>query len=89
MLLIGWLLAVQSFSTAHASVHGDDPHEHDGVACAVLVLGEDELAVLPEIDPPVFISAVPIETYFAAFTPTLYISPQGRAPPPRAPPVTL
>lgn len=80
---------MQSFSTAHATTYGDQPHEHDGVACAVLALVEDELAVVPEVETPSSVSLVPADTEFAAFTPIQYLAPQTRAPPPRAPPIFL
>lgn len=88
-LLTLWFLAAQSFSLAHASVHGDNPHEHDGIACAVTVLAEDGIAVLPDL--PVFeFWPVPIPAHYTAdFTSALYVTPQGRAPPPRAPPAAL
>lgn len=87
VLLAGWFLAVQSFSTAHASTYGDHPHEHDGVACAVLAMVEEELAPLPDVQVPTFIPQSPYITEFPAFTPVLYFAPQTRAPPPRAPPL--
>jgi hypothetical protein len=88
-LLTLWFLAAQFFSLAHASIHGDDPHEHDGIACAVTVLAEDGMAVLPDVPVSEFWQVPMPEHYTAAYKSAIYVTPQGRAPPPRAPPVTL
>jgi len=88
-LLALWFLAVQSFSLAHASAHGDDPHEHDGIACAVTVLAEDGMALLPDVPTSEFWETLTPAHYNVEYSSVAYITPQGRAPPPRAPPVTL
>lgn len=90
VLLAGWFLTVQSFSAAHATTHAGEPHEHDGLACAVLVLVKDDLAVAPEFDVPSFIPIAPLASEFPTYTPVVnYLAPQMRGPPPRAPPVFL
>jgi len=82
-------LAAQSFSLAHATVHGDDPHDHEGVACAVTLLAEDGLAVLPDV-PVSECWQVPTPAHYkAVYSSAIYVTPQSRAPPPRAPPATL
>lgn len=95
-LVYRWLIGVfltlfiglQSYSIAHASEHGDEPHEHDGIACIVTVLVEAEVAILPA--PPVFgtVETKLSETVFPGFKSALYLAPQNRAPPPRGPPAT-
>ena len=82
-------IGLQSYSIAHASEHGDEPHEHDGVACAVTVISDNHVVVLPPV--PVFetVIADASETVYPDFTTALYITPQGRAPPPRGPPKSI
>ena len=96
-LVYRWLIGVfltlfiglQSYSIAHASEHGDEPHEHDGIACSVTVLADDHGVVLPTV--PVFETVISdiAETAYPDFTSALYIRPQGRAPPPRGPPSSI
>ncbi len=74
---------------AHAASYGDGPHEHDGIACAVTVLAEEDMALLPVLPVSEFSQAPKPAHYDAVFSSALYITPQGRAPPPRAPPFTL
>ncbi len=79
---------MQSFSTAHATTYGDQPHEHDGVACAVLAMVEEDLVIAPDAKVPSFIPLTSPAAEFSAFTPVQYLAPQMRAPPPRAPPLS-
>ena len=87
--LIALFFGLQSFSIAHATMHGDDHHEHEGVACAVTVIADNHVVVLPPV--PVFetVIADASETVYPDFTTALYIAPQGRAPPPRGPPNSI
>lgn len=80
---------LQSYSVAHAASYGDAPHDHDGIACAVTVLGDDESVILPV--PPVFdtLTVEATETIYPEFSSTVYIRPQTRAPPPRGPPPAI
>jgi len=86
---IALFFALQSYSVAHASSYGDAPHEHDGISCAVTVLADDHLVVLPT--PPVFeiIIADKVETFYPDLVSAAYITPHGRAPPPRGPPSSI
>lgn len=84
-----WFLAAQSFSLAHASEHGENPHDHDGVVCTVTVLAEDSHGLLPEQPVTDYVLTTTAALYHAGFTSALYLKPQGRAPPPRAPPANL
>jgi len=88
-LFVGLFLTVQITSTAHAVHYDDVPHEHDEVVCLLgAVVIEDQavepltFATKPKIQSP----ALPYETDFTSAT---YITPQGRAPPPRSPPLTF
>lgn len=86
---IALFFSLQSYSVSHASTYGEAPHEHDGIACAVTVLADDQAVILPTV--PVFdvvISDTP-ETIFPTFTSEPYLTPQGRAPPPRGPPNSI
>lgn len=83
---IALFFALQSYSLSHATAHGGEPHEHDGIACAVTVIADDHAVIIPS--PPIF-DTIDIDlskTVYPDFTSALYIRPQGRAPPPRGPP---
>jgi hypothetical protein len=79
-------LFAQGTAQAHAVEFGTS-HDHDGVACSVSVLGEDQAIVPAPLETP----TVPVSE-----TPTVTLSPTKRvvfttahpcrAPPPRAPP---
>lgn len=86
---IALFFAMQSYSVSHASTYGDAPHEHDGVACAVTVMSDDQLAIIPA---PIVGNIIPTgisETPYPDFATILYLIPQGRAPPPRGPPASV
>lgn len=88
-VFIALFFALQSYSLAHASSHSEAPHEHDGIACSVTVLADDNVALLPTV--PVFetIFSDTSETVYPDFISVLYVRPQGRAPPPRGPPASI
>ena len=86
---IALFFALQSFSLAHASSYGDVPHEHDGIACSVTVLADEHVAALPTIAVFDTIISGTSETVYPDFISVLYITPQGRAPPPRGPPNSI
>ncbi|WP_298918649.1 hypothetical protein [uncultured Algimonas sp.] len=86
ILFAALFLLGQGLAQAHDAEHGLG-HSHDGVPCAVSVLGEDkaELTVPPSLDAPVVDHGpditprpTPLATFHDART--------CRAPPPRAPP---
>lgn len=86
VLFAALLLFAQGMAQAHVVEFGSD-HEHDGVACSVSVLGEDQ-AVAPV---PLETETPPVdESPVVALTPTKSVTFQNahpcRAPPPRAPP---
>ena len=92
-LLIGIFVtlffAVQSFTVTHATSFGDEHHDHDGVACSVTVLADDHNIVAPVPQSYAVIRIETVETVFPKLTSAAYLAPQGRAPPPRAPPTTI
>jgi len=84
------LLWSQGASIAHASNFGDLPHEHDGVACDVTLLGDEQDISLP----PPETSDEPLAEFVERTSDTPYqsqvrLTPPARGPPPRAPPLSL
>jgi len=86
---IALFFALQSYSVSHASTYGDVPHEHDGIACAVTVIADDQGVITPIT--PVFDTIITdvSEIVYPDFISAPYITPQGRAPPPRGPPAAI
>ena len=86
-LILGVVFAAQSFSLAHATEHtGHDHEHHDGVACEITLIIAENIAVIPAPQPtPSFTPSVQIAPQ-TVFTSLDYVTPQGRAPPPRSPP---
>lgn len=89
VLIAGLFLMTQSFSVAHASTYGDAPHEHDGIACIVTALNDEDVAPLLNTGAfqiePVLVSG----TFDVNFYSTTLSNPQSRGPPPRAPPASI
>lgn len=82
-------LLAQGLSYAHAAEHGAD-HDHDGVACAVVVLGEDGADLpLPAITQTAPVAQNPQLRLEPTRTVGFDTTPPCRAPPPRAPPTPL
>jgi hypothetical protein len=86
---IALFFALQSYSISHASNYSDAPHEHDGIACSVTVLADDQMVIMPTAPILGSIEVELSETVYPDFTSALYIRPQGRAPPPRGPPASI
>ncbi|MGJ8560266.1 MAG: hypothetical protein ACSHX3_08525 [Litorimonas sp.] len=79
-------LFAQGSAQAHAVEFGAS-HDHDGVACSVSVLGEDQIIVPTPLEletPPV--SETPVVTLTPTKAVTFMTAHPCRAPPPRAPP---
>jgi len=89
VLTAGLFFIAQSFSTAHASVHGEGPHDHDGVSCAVQILNEDQNVLTPQALTSPFDQNIYIEQPETAYVSYPLPHPQSRAPPPRAPPFSI
>ena len=47
LVLVAIILWLQTMSFAHAALHGDEPHEHEGVPCEMVLLATEDMAVLP------------------------------------------
>jgi len=78
----------QAATLSHAAVHGDAPHEHDGVICDASILVSEDQAVLPADAPAPYILAACATHPEAVVSNTIWIWPPERGPPPRSPPVT-
>jgi hypothetical protein len=87
VLMAALFFTVQSFSQAHAAANGSVDHSHEGVACEVAVIAAEQTVLTPPPPNPAPITqptrtsniAVPTERAFRSF--------DGRAPPPRGPPL--
>ncbi len=88
-LFIGLFLCFQIASTAHAARYEDAPHEHDGVGCLLGAVAAEDQAVEPESDVSIYEVTVVCAHYETDFTSAKFTIPQGRAPPPRSPPLTI
>jgi len=86
---IALFFALQSYGAAHASSYGEAPHEHDGVACSVTVISDDHIAITPSLPAASLIISNAPDTAYPDFISAPYITPQGRAPPPRGPPSSI
>lgn len=76
----------QSLALSHAAEYNNEPHQHDGVVCEVMVIAPD----LDVVMPPALIVSTPEahiseRAYSVPSLPT-YLRPDGRAPPGRSPP---
>lgn len=83
------IVSLQSSAISHAAQYDDAPHEHDGVVCVVDAITSDTQVVLPA---PLILSAPaeqPDAVFETVFNTAAYVTPPGRAPPPRSPPYTL
>lgn len=86
---IALFFALQSYTLSHASAYGEAPHEHDEIACSVTVVSDDVATITPAA--PVTQTTISniSEPVYPDFTSILYLTPQGRAPPPRGPPASI
>lgn len=79
-------LFAQGSAQAHAVEFGTN-HDHDGVACSVSVLGEDQTIVPAPLElATVAVSETPVVTLSPTKAVTFKAAYPCRAPPPRAPP---
>lgn len=80
---------MQSTTLAHATTYTDQPHEHEGISCVIVTVATQAELVLPSGST---VSTVIKTVESTEFTPpkSYQLSlPQGRAPPPRGPPLTF
>lgn len=85
-LVVGLFVLVQTATLAHASQHGDEKHEHDGVSCEICVTIHDKIIALPvngfELEASVYALSI-LEPKTLSLE---WFWPPERAPPPRGPP---
>ncbi|GLQ25078.1 hypothetical protein GCM10007853_29520 [Algimonas ampicilliniresistens] len=86
VLFAALFMFAQGMAQAHVVEFGAS-HEHDGVACTVSVLGEDQaIAPVPLETETVPVDESPVITLRPTKTVTFQNAHPCRAPPPRAPP---
>ncbi len=86
LILATLFLLLQGVASAHAGLNPVD-HDHDGVACSVTVMAEEQ-AVAPEpviIDTPI-LSEQPVVAHALPTAERVASRFEPRAPPPRGPP---
>jgi len=85
-LILGIIFISQSYSLAHATRYNDAGHEHNGVACEITLASAEDVVIIPAPTTaptvPLYADSLPHTVFISAS----YITPQGRAPPPRSPP---
>ena len=87
VLMAALFFSVQGFSQAHAVSNGGLDHSHDGVACEVtLIAAEQEVLTPPVAVPSPFLRPMRAD-YIVLPTKHTNLSFNGRAPPPRGPPL--
>lgn len=83
------VIGLQSNAVAHSAQYGDVPHDHDNIVCVLDGIScEDEVHI-----PPVSYVMTAIEPqarlYRVDSLSAPFVTPPGRAPPPRSPPAPL
>ncbi len=87
VLMAALFLMVQGFGQAHAASNGGIDHSHDGVACDVaLVAAEQTVLTPPPAKPAPFVAVTQLKQT-ELYSEPAYRSFDGRAPPPRGPPL--
>jgi len=89
VLFAALFLTVQGLSQAHAITNGGVDHSHDGVACDVALVAAEQAVITPPADIPALVILPSREIGFIAPTSFEYRQFEGRAPPPRGPPLTF
>lgn len=89
VLFAALFLTVQGLSQAHATANIGDGHSHDGIACDVTLVAAEQAVITPPTDIPALVILPSRETGFIAPTSVEYRQFEGRAPPPRGPPLTF
>ncbi len=82
-------IALQSTAIAHATQYTEASHSHEGLLCEVEAIATEHDVIEPAVidlhDPEVEF----VERNTSVFVSQNYITPPGRAPPPRSPPTPL
>lgn len=79
--------AVQGFSQAHAAANGGLDHSHDGVACDVALVAAEQTILTPPPPSTAPFIALQNAPKIAKLQMAAYSNFEGRAPPPRGPPL--
>lgn len=87
VLFIALFLSAQGLSKAHAIEHGGTDHSHEGVACDVAVAAPQHIVISPAPDVPLPVIRTLRENGLTALPRPVPHCFDGRAPPPRAPPL--
>ncbi len=85
-VILGMIFIAQSFSLAHATRYNDNSHEHNGVACEITLTSSEDSVIVPDTLLVSSFNPYTNTPSYKAFISAVYITPQGRAPPPRSPP---
>ena len=87
VLMAALFFTVQGFSQAHAAANGGLDHNHDGIACDVaLSVAEQDVLTPPVAVPSPFVQPTRAD-YIVPPEKNVVSGFDGRAPPPRAPPL--
>ncbi len=87
VLTAALFLAAQGFSQSHAASNGGHDHSHDGVACDVALVAAEQTVLTPPPPSPAPFALVTRPTKSQLREEPAYRSFDGRAPPPRGPPL--
>lgn len=89
VLFIALFLSVQGLSQAHAATNGGTDHTHDGIACDVALVAAEQVVVTPTPDVPAPAILPNREANHVIPSSQGYRHFDGRAPPPRGPPLSI
>ena len=87
VLVVALFLTAQGFSQAHAASNGGVDHTHDGVACDVALVAAEQTVLTPPPAEPAPFAGVTKITHTNFNSEPAYPCFDGRAPPPRGPPL--
>lgn len=87
VLFIALFLSAQGLSQAHATMNGGMDHTHDGVVCDVALAAPQHIVISPVPAAPLPLIRTVRDTGRVALPGPVYRSFDGRAPPPRGPPL--
>jgi len=87
VLMAALFFTMQGFAQAHAASHGGEDHSHEGIACDVALIAAEQIVVTPPAPMP---APLILPRRIKALPLAIQPAPRsfdGRAPPPRAPPL--
>jgi len=86
-LFVTLFLMAQGFGQAHAAANGGIDHSHDGVACDVALVTAEQVQVAPPVAITAPVQRLITKSEYGLTTDVAPKSFDGRAPPPRGPPL--